>query len=130
MIVEALRQMGHEPRGGAGQVGAGEWLKQQTILAMEEEVSGGVGPPACYPPTAPPLPQVQLAASFGELSVEDFALLEHRCWGSLYQHCLRARAQTRGQAGLFVDSGTRAAAVVSAVSDLRTEDRGRGGLPF
>ena len=126
MIVEALRQMGHEPRGGAGQVGTGEWLKQQTILAMEEEVSGGAGPPACCPTHCPlPLPQVQLAASFGELSVEDFALLEHRCWGSLYQHCLRARAQTRGQASLFVDSGTRAAAVVSAVSGLHT-DRGRG----
>ena len=87
----------------------------------------GLGHLLATHPLPPPLPQVQLAASFGELSVEDFALLEHRCWGSLYQHCLRARAQTRGQAGLFVDSGTRAAAVVSAVSDLRIEDRGRGG---
>ena len=45
--------MGHEPRGGAGQVGTGEWLKQQTILAMEEEVSGGAGYLLAAPPNTP-----------------------------------------------------------------------------
>lgn len=69
--------------------------------------------PSPAPPR--PLPQVQLAASFGELSVEEFATLERRCWGSLYRLCLSMRAQGRQRASLFVDSGTGLAAVVSAV---------------
>ena len=64
--------------------------------------------------------QVQLAVSFGELSVDDFAALEHRCWGTLLRHCLRASAQSRARAGLFVDSTTGAAAVVSAVRACHT----------
>ena len=126
VIVEGLRRMGHGPIGGAGQEGTEEWLRQQTILAVEKEVCGEAcclpAPP--LPPPPPPPPQVQLAASYGELSVEEFATLERHCWGALHQHCLQASVQGRGRASLFVDTAAGAVAVVSAVR-AHTHSRGQ-----